>query len=143
MAVTPVAEPAVRSAAPLAAKCGLDRVGMWVSFACAVHCAALPLLLTVAGMGWLGNEYLEWGIILTSFVIASFRLTYSYLKVHRRGDSMILFFVGACSILTAKATIFDFTHSEPVFMTIGGLLIASAHWRNHYLTHAAGVPHAH
>ena len=30
-----------------------------------------------------------------------------------------------------------------VFMTIGGLMIAAAHWHNHRLAHQAGAAHSH
>ena len=124
-------------------RCTLDRIGMWVSTTCAVHCAALPLLLTVSGLGWLGSELLEWGIIAFSFVVASLRLSYSYLKQHRRFDSVLLFLIGASSILLAKSETLEFLYAEAVFMTIGGLVIAVAHWHNHRLAHQAGMAHTH
>jgi hypothetical protein len=117
----------------IASKGFLDRLGMWISTACAVHCALLPLLITVAGLGWLGDERVEWTIIGLSFLIATFRLFHSYFFEHRRNDSVLLFLVGAVSILLAKSEILEFRYAEPVFMTIGGLMIAAAHWRNHHL----------
>jgi len=119
----------------------LDRLGIWVSTACAVHCAALPLLLTVAGLGWLGDERLEWSIIGLSFLIAGIRLSYSYLRQHRRTDSMLLFALGAGSILFAKSELLEFALAEPVFMTVGGLMIAGAHWRNHRMC-GCGIAHS-
>lgn len=109
---------------------------MWISTACAIHCAALPVLLTFAGLGFLGDERFEWTIIGVSFAIASLRLFHSYVQEHRRPDSVVLFLLGAASILFAKAEFTSWAYAEPVFMTIGGLLIASAHWRNHQLAHA-------
>jgi hypothetical protein len=114
---------------------------MWVSTACAVHCAALPLLIMVAGLGWLGDERFEWTIIGLSFLIASVRLFHSYFRQHRRTDSVLMFGAGAALILLAKSELLEFAVSEPVFMTIGGLLIAAAHWRNHHLC-GCGVAHS-
>ncbi len=116
-------------------------MGMWISTACAVHCAALPLILTVAGMGWLGEPWLEWSIITASFLIASVRLTHSYTAHHRRIDSLLLFALGAGFILLAKAELVTADYAEPLFMTIGGLSIAAAHWRNHH--HCGCQTHAH
>lgn len=141
---TSILNPAVREKGPsFFSRCTLDRVGIWVSTTCAVHCAALPLLLTISGLGWLESELLEWSIIAFSFVVASLRLTYSYLKQHRRLDSVLLFLVGASSILLAKSETLEFLYAEAVFMTIGGLMIASAHWYNHRLAHQAGAAHSH
>jgi hypothetical protein len=117
----------------------LDRVGMFVSTACAVHCAALPVLLTVAGLGWLGDERFEWSIILFSFAVASFRLFHSFFEQHRRRDALFLFLFGAAFILTAKSELLEFNNAEAVLMTIGGCSIAFAHWRNHQLCATCGV----
>lgn len=120
----------------LASRCALDRIGMWISAACAVHCAALPLLLTVAGLGFLEDERLEWIIIGLAFTIGSIRLFHSYLQEHHKADSVILFLIGATSILFAKADLLQWEYTEPVFMSIGGFMIAFAHWHNHKLSHS-------
>jgi hypothetical protein len=112
----------------------MDRLGMWISATCAVHCATLPLLLTVAGFGWLGDERLEWGIIASSFAIASWRLTQSFRAHHGRWDALRLFFAGGLLILAAKAELLPLELAEPALMTAGGSLIALAHWRNHQMS---------
>lgn len=109
----------------------LDRVGMIVSTACAVHCALLPVIITIAGFGWLGDERFEWAIIATSFAIASLRLFHCYLREHGRTEALMIFGVGAASILLAKSEFLAWNLAEPFFMTIGGLTIAYSHWRNH------------
>jgi hypothetical protein len=41
----------------------LDRIGMTASTACAIHCAAVPLLITslpLIGLGFLANPWVEW-----------------------------------------------------------------------------------
>jgi len=106
---------------------------MWVSAACAVHCASLPLILTLAGMGWLGDARLEWGIILLSFTIGSVRLFHSYFEEHHRREIVLLFLAGVAAILAAKASFVPLVWAEPVLMSVGGLTIAYAHWRNHKL----------
>jgi hypothetical protein len=125
----PAAHPTLWSR--LAGNGSLDRVGMWVSGVCAVHCATLPLLIAIAGFGWLGDERLEWTIIGFSFLIASLRLSHSYLRQHRHRGPLALFALGAACILLAKSEISPWQGAEILGMTIGGSLIAIAHWRNH------------
>ncbi|MFO0340835.1 MAG: MerC domain-containing protein, partial [Acidobacteriota bacterium] len=39
-----------------------DKVGMWLSYGCAVHCALMPFVvgyLAVNGMGWIAEESTE------------------------------------------------------------------------------------
>lgn len=112
---------------------------MWVSGACALHCATLPLLIAIAGFGWLGDERLEWTIIGFSFLIASLRLTHSYVREHRHGEPLGLFAVGAAFILFARSEISTWEGAEILGMTLGGSLIAFAHWRNHRRSHGCGT----
>lgn len=120
----------------------LDRYGMALSLGCAVHCAILPVALsamTTAGLGWVASEELEWTILLGTFLIGSTRLGQSYLQ-HRRPECLALFLAGLASFVCAKSELFAFTHHEAVFMTLGGMLIAMAHFRNLRLTKACCVP---
>lgn len=135
-----------KSAAPaasvwrrLAGSCSLDRVGMWVSGACAVHCATLPLLIAIAGLGWLGDERLEWTIIGFSFAVASLRLSHSYIREHRHWEPLALFAAGALCILFAKSEISSWEGAEILGMTLGGTLIAVGHWRNHRRCHGCST----
>ena len=50
----------------LRANPALDRLGMLISFGCAIHCAAMPLIagaLALSGLHWLGDSRLEWAVI--------------------------------------------------------------------------------
>lgn len=110
----------------------MDRYGMAVSLGCAVHCAAMPVALTTLstmGMGWLGEPAFEWTILLITFAIGSTRLVQSY-RVHRNPQCLILFAMGLLCFTIAKAELTDFEYSEPVWMTLGGILVAIAHFRN-------------
>lgn len=132
-------EPAPSLWSRLAGNCSLDRVGMWVSGACAVHCATLPLLIAIAGLGWLGDERLEWTIIGFSFAVASLRLSHSYIREHRHWEPLALFALGALAILFAKSEISAWEGAEMLGMTLGGSMIALGHWRNHRRTHSCST----
>ncbi len=110
---------------------------MWISGACAIHCAVLPILLTIAGMGWLADERLEWSIIAASFLIGSVRLSHSYFYEHRRPVVLVIFLTGLAAILFAKAEFVGWEYAEVAGMTLGGSMIAFAHWRNHHFAHSA------
>lgn len=111
-----------------------DRVGMLLSYLCALHCALMPVVigyLAVNGMGKIAEESTEWAIIGCSLGIGLFRLFYSYFKEHRRPEPVVCFLVGVSLILIAKSVFFATPeHMEPVGMVAGGLLIGTAHFRN-------------
>ena len=58
-----------------------DFMGFSASLLCAVHCAALPFLLTLAplaGLQFLRNPWVEYALILISFGIACYALIPGY-----------------------------------------------------------------
>lgn len=67
----------------------LDRVGAVASFVCAVHCAAIPVLLVLGGAGlvpMLDNRavgWVEWGFVGVAAVIATTSAWRGY-RAHRR-----------------------------------------------------------
>ena len=111
-----------------------DRVGMWLSYICALHCALMPLVIgyvAVNGVGRIAVESTEWAIIGCSLGIGLFRLFYSYFKEHRQLEPVMFFLVGVSLILIAKSVFFVTPEQmEPVGMVAGGLLIGTAHFRN-------------
>lgn len=64
----------------------LDFVGFSASLLCAVHCAAMPFLLSLlplAGLHFLHHPAVEYSVILLSFLIASKSLTHGYVRHHK------------------------------------------------------------
>ena len=64
----------------------VDGVGATVSFACAVHCVAMPLLLAslpLLGLGFLATRGFEAGMIGIAFMLALVSLTWG-LRRHGR-----------------------------------------------------------
>ncbi len=111
-----------------------DKVGMWLSYGCAVHCALMPFIvgyLAMNGMGWIAEESTEWAIIAASLSVGLIRLSWSYAKDHRQPEPVVLFVVGVLAIFAAKSLFFETPeHMEPFGMVAGGLMIGTAHFRN-------------
>ncbi len=114
-----------------------DRIGMWASIACAVHCALLPLALVLAPalglgiIGWLDMDQL-FAIVATVLGVTMLILGY---RRHRTVSVWILMLAGLALIW---ANAFTPLHQHglwhAVMMVTGGLMIAWAHWRNTRLT---------
>lgn len=113
-----------------------DRLGFSASTICAIHCAAMPLLLSVLptlGLGFLAHGTFEIIMIVTSIMIAAITLGSSY-RIHRRLNPILMMISGGMIL------IFNFvgheSHSElietlhPYIAAFAGLMIASAHWVN-------------
>lgn len=122
----------------------LDRYGMALSIGCAIHCAILPIgmsLLTASGLAWVAGPQFEWAILACTFILGSWRLLKSFVR-HRNPTSLYLFGAGLIFFAAAKMVWFDFPYNEAWFMTAGGLLVATAHFRNLRLCACCHV-HAH
>ena len=117
----------------------LDRVGATGSLLCAVHCAALPLVLAIApaiGAG-LANHAFEIGFIAFASLLGLTSLVLGY-RLHRIGHALALLVPGItllwCGVLV------DALHenliAHAIAMATGGTLIATAHVLNLRFSHA-------
>ena len=111
----------------------LDRLSISASLICAVHCAVLPLAITIlplVGLGFLAHGAFELGMILLSILIGTLSLGTSY-RLHRRLNPILMMISGGVILL------FNFigheSHSElaetlhPYIAAIGGLMVVAAH----------------
>ena len=112
----------------------LDRAGMTASIACAVHCAALPLILMALpalGLVWLDSEWVDWTMVLLAAVIA-FRAHRGGLALHKKCLPLgvaamgILVIVAAICLLKGSASMHYLQGS-------GATMVAGSHWLNHRL----------
>jgi hypothetical protein len=121
-------------ALPLPERTLWDRLGMWLSYGCAVHCALMPFVigyLSLNGMGWIAEESTEWTIIACSLSLGLIRLSYSYFKEHKQMEPVLLFICGLLLVFAAKGILVETPESlEPVGMVAGGLMMGTAHFRN-------------
>ncbi|MFN7116212.1 MAG: MerC domain-containing protein [Saprospiraceae bacterium] len=108
----------------------LDFLGFSASMLCALHCMAIPLVMTIgalSGLAWLENPWIEATFIGLSFVIATWSLTRSYLLHHHHLTAIRIVALGFALILVSR---FVEHHWEPIFAAVGGITIAGAHWKN-------------
>ena len=120
----------------------IDFIGFSASFACAVHCMALPLVLSMGMFGgatWLENELVEALLILGSIAIASYSIGRSYFKDHKKLKPVIWVLLGVLFLLFSLGI---HSHSEAThyLMAIGGFAIAYAHYINWRLLSSCKVP---
>lgn len=111
----------------------LDFIGFSASLLCAIHCAALPFLLSMAplaGLQFLDNHWIEYTIILLSFFIASNALINGYRKHHKK---FLPLTIATSGFLLIGFGQFSQTEWQEILLTsCGGMTIAIAHlinWR--------------
>ncbi|MEH3115447.1 MerC domain-containing protein [Pedobacter terrae] len=112
-------------------KINLDRIGITASTLCAIHCAALPFLITVLplwGMEFLANEAVEITMIAFSLIIGIWSLSAAYRKQHRSIIPILVLVTGFTCIAFGHFSGIEFL--EPILIPIGGLTIAAAHYVN-------------
>ncbi len=120
----------------------LDKIGMAISSACAVHCAMAPILITVApliGLGFIFEEKFETTIILVSLGLAFLSLVWGFYKDHRKFEPLYLLLLGACFIYLSRLE--SIALPEPLLMALGGLSIAASHFINMKLCNHCNTCH--
>lgn len=73
-----------------------DALGAGASFICAIHCALLPILLgavPLLGFQFFENPYIEYTLLVSSFLIGLVALYRGYTLHHRKITPIILFAV--------------------------------------------------
>lgn len=63
-----------------------DSAGFFTSMLCAIHCSAVPLLIStglLSSSTWLHNHAIDWVVICTGIVIASYALVGDFLKTQK------------------------------------------------------------
>lgn len=115
----------------------IDRTGFAVSFVCAAHCIAFPVLLPflplIAG-SFFWSEGFEEGVVFAALLLAAPALIRGYLQ-HRRVWVPAAFAVGVGFLLLRPGHHVhgDHVHLEPehyVFAACAGLSLAVGHWLN-------------
>jgi hypothetical protein len=81
----------------------------------------MPLM----GLRFLENPWVEYSIILLSFLIASFALTSGYRKYHKKPLALVFVVIGFSLIALGHGL--GIEASEVTLTTIGALIISTAH----------------
>lgn len=83
---------------------GLDQVGAVASFACAIHCAAIPIALGLSAGGavsFLANRHVEWGLVLFAGVVGTSSAWRGY---RRHGNKLVAVTLAAAALGLVLAT---------------------------------------
>lgn len=121
----------------------LDKIGITASAICAIHCAFLPVLVTMlplAGIGFMAKSWIESLMILLSVLIAGVSLGSSY-KLHQKHLPLILLLIGI--VLIAIAHLFLPEKPEHFVTPVGGLTVAAAHYFNWDFSGKCSAKHSH
>jgi hypothetical protein len=117
-----------------------DRIGMFGSLLCAVHCALLPLVIAVVPT--LGFGVMSWVDVDQAFTVFATLLGLTTLgfgfRRHRRFGGWLLLLPGLALVWIGSFSPLH-THSggHAVVMVVGGLAIAAAHFVNFRQSHLA------
>lgn len=107
----------------------LDWLGAGASFICALHCAAVPVVLALAplaGAHWLASHVFDqWAVaIALSFGAAVIGAAYC---THRWRQVLAMYLGSAALMLTGAFVAHDHTVLHAGLLSLGGLLLAATH----------------
>lgn len=108
----------------------LDFLGFFASLLCAVHCAVVPILLTLGSIGsmaFLNNPLVEGFALTIGFGFASLSLFLAY-KKHRNPRPVLLLLAGSIIIITGHLA--TPAIPEAILASLGAITIATAHYTN-------------
>ena len=108
-----------------------EKVGVFLSLLCALHCLTLPIILFVAP--YLASSFafsltVEWILVVVSFGMALFLLWQDFRK-HRK--PMPLYFLGIGVFIKLVDTLVGLKSIEWVFGLSLGVFITLAYWYNY------------
>src|SRR5579871_842397 len=114
----------------------LDNAGATASLLCAVHCALMPMIVTLLplmGLGFLANEATEWGLVALSATLGISSLCLGYRR-HRSRRAPAVLALGMGLLATGRvAEHRDLGRFGVALVVGGGLTIAAAHLYNRHL----------
>ncbi|MBL3658833.1 MerC domain-containing protein [Fulvivirga sediminis] len=113
-----------------------DFLGFAASFLCAIHCMALPVILSLSSwVGWqvMHDPVIEFSIFVISVLIAAHALRHGYKRHHKSFKPMIMALGGFALILFGHIL---FHHYEGITI-LGAITVSIAHALNWYLERSA------
>lgn len=114
----------------------LDRIGSIASIGCAIHCACMPMLvslLPVIGLSFFASETMEWILFATSVAMGTISLGFGYRKHHNK-PALYILSIGLVLLLIGRLLDKNNHGGVPVlFLVAGGVMIGAAHMTNHHL----------
>ncbi len=129
----------------------LDKFGTTSSIVCALHCALLPIVISILpalGLGFMAWSGFEWAFVIFASLLGLFSLWIGYQR--HRVYRALLFLIPGLLLVWMGVLVPEIHHAvlpHAVVMSVGGTLIAVAHLinlrLNHSHVHDASCHHAH
>lgn len=118
----------------------IDIIAFTSSLICAIHCAAIPIVLSFSSLSslhFLENPFIEWTFILLGVVFVFVSLWPSYKKSHHNKKPLIYAAVGFTLIAIGRL---DFTEIWEVSHTVvGAIFVSIAHYSNWKILRASNT----
>ena len=109
----------------------LEKLGLFLSFACAIHCLAMPFLFFFAPY-FIGtyafSPVVEWALVASSFLLAAYLLITDYLQ-HRKLRPLV--FLGIGFVIKLVDIMIGQQADEWIFGSLLGFSVAYAYWVNY------------
>lgn len=109
----------------------VEKIGVLLSIACAVHCLTLPIFLFFApylASSFAFSSNLEWILVISSFVLAAFILVLDYRKHYQ---PLPLYFLGVGIIIKVLDMVLSIQSYAWFFGILLGAVISIAYWVNY------------
>lgn len=108
----------------------LNKTGAFASLLCAIHCALMPLLITLlplVGLGFLATEPVEWALVATSAVLGVSALRLGY-REHGKRRALAVLAVGLTLLVLGRVSEAREWGAWGVpVLVIGGCTVALSH----------------
>lgn len=120
-----------------------DIIALSSSLVCAVHCAAVPIVLSfssLASLHFLQNPLIEWSFIGIGVVFVFVSLWPSYKRTHHKSRPLIIAAIGFGLIALGRLDLNELW--EVGHTVLGAIMVAVAHYINWKLLRSAGC-HGH
>ena len=121
----------------------LDMVGASASFACAVHCVVVALLLGVApAASLLAAPWIDWAFLGASMLIGLVALVPGYRR-HQQQIPLVLFVSGIAILITLRSLHVGPSLFEVLVVIVAATFLVLAHWKNRGALHRCACGPAH
>ncbi|MEJ4087380.1 MerC domain-containing protein [Galbibacter orientalis] len=109
----------------------IDLIALSSSLICAIHCAAIPIVLSFSSLSslhFLENPIIEWTFIGFGLIFVLTSLWPSYKKVHHQTKPLLIAALGFVCIAIGRLNLTELW--EIVNTVIGASLVSLAHYSN-------------
>ena len=123
----------------------LDKAGATASLLCAIHCAAMPLVVTLlpfVGLSFLAHELTEWVLLFAAAAIGLTSLCWGY-REHRSRRALAVLSLGLSLAFCGRVLEENGIGWGAVAMVLGGCTVAASHLINRALCRSCRACHTH